>query len=166
LGHGGESYETLVLGGSGLLPVPPGSANADDGLSFVVQTADGLYHMSSFTGPNEGGVNGSINFGMSNGRTKWHVFQPPNTFSPAISGLGNTGIITKIAVVFAGSANTSTINQLFPPVIDNSGSLNVYQLLTGKANHELNNLPGSGTNANFSLRVHPIDEHFNFELTQ
>lgn len=160
--HGGLLPDIGQFKGIGADYSAPGTTNADAGLFFVVQTADGLYHSSPFTGPNEVG-NGSINFGTANGRTKWHVFQVnASNFSPSFAS-GNGSVITKIATVFSGpAANAPTINQLLPPVIS-LPQPNVYQLLTGKTG-VLNSASNQGSAANFVLRVDPIDSRFNFEF--
>ncbi len=159
--HGGLLPSVGQFRGIGADYSAPGTTNADTGLFFVVQTADGLYHFSPFTAPNIVG-NGSRNFGTANGRTKWHVFQiNAANFVPAFaSGTGSE--ITKMAVVFQGTLSaTSTINQLLPPVIS-APQVNEYQLLTGSTG-VINNRPGSATLADFVLRV-DADSRFNFQF--
>ncbi|MBS1953760.1 MAG: hypothetical protein JST89_06240 [Cyanobacteria bacterium SZAS-4] len=159
--HGGLLPSVGQFKGIGADYSAPGSSNADTGLFFVVQTADGLYHFSPFTAPNIVG-NGSINFGTANGRTKWHVFQiNAANFTPAFAS-GTGSVITKMAVVFDGVASaTSTINQLLPPAIS-APKVNEYQLLTGTTG-VLNNRSGSNTVADLVLRV-DADSRFNFEF--
>jgi hypothetical protein len=145
----------------------PGNANADKGLMFVVQTADGLYHSASFNTPNPFGSIGSINVGTNNGRTLWVMViecsnpgsVPTNNFVPPLIP-GADAQVVKIAIVYAGSTNTPSINMIFPPTF--AGGTDAYDLLGGTKGR-LFNLPGIGGLANFAVRVQP-DKHFNFEL--
>lgn len=141
-----------------------GTVSADPGLSFVLQTADGLYHTTNFS------TTGSVNLGTNNGRTNWAVFDYNlNTFSPVIASSGRGSQVNKIAIVFAGVPDgVNSINLLLSPGTVPAGGGGFWVLVnyvpSGLAGF-FANPPGTGSLANFAVLATPPDNRFNFELS-
>lgn len=134
------------------------NSSADGSLLFVVQTADGLYHVASFT------TEPSQSQGTNNGRRKWAQFlHNDNSFVPAL-GAGAAGRIRKEAIVFTGGPNSGfdSVNEILPPAISDFPG-GAFYFIDGSGGSITNNPADPNTKANFTVNTHP-DSRFNFEF--
>lgn len=156
--------------GAGLLPstgiyqqlsycysIPGSGGNADQNLTFIVQTEDGLLHSSNFAVTGTSGPFSDL--GVNNGRQRRRVLvQDRNSFTPAIAAFGTGSFIRKVAVVFQGSNAQNSVNLVLPPRFQGGTGL----IFLGGT---VGNLGDFGSSlAPFTALATSPDTKFNFEF--
>lgn len=138
----------------------PGTSQTDkpdNSLVMVLQTEDGLYHLTSFAD------NASSPLFTNNGRTNWQMIVFGGlSLAPALTP-GAGSVVRKEAIVFSGTPNSKfgSINQILPPA-QKTGPANIF-IVGDPGQYIVDDPNDAGSKANFSVNTHP-DSKFNFEF--